>query len=274
MFTGSAEVGLRRRHYAVYDQLTVAQHFGITPRQRLITLIARICSYLLLALALSFTMLTIVIPKFGGAVPVTILSDSMAPAMPVGSLAIIKPISPLDAQEIQTRSPEKIRAVSDYSRLGIGDIVAYQPDPRDATLVIHRITEVSTQFDGHLLFTTKGDNNRVADHKQVADFQIRGVVWYHLPPPIGTMNTHINHDPVNHFIAVVVVVAALYLWSIALFWRAFRRKTPLIAGPATPSLPPSTTAGVIDEKIYGPAWLITAVSAHNLKQSDSQGTPS
>ncbi|MDI6022814.1 hypothetical protein QBL02_04575 [Leucobacter sp. UT-8R-CII-1-4] len=247
--------------------------------QQAINLLLRVFSYSLLLVAVAFTGSTIVVPKLGGAVPVTILSDSMAPSMPLGSLSIIKPTSPLDMAEIQTRSPGKIREASDYSNLSIGDVVAYQPDPRNATLVIHRIVSVSAHADGSFSFTTKGDNNRVPDRDAVADFQIRGVVWYHLPPPLGTINTFLNHDPTNHFIAVIIVAGAGYIWALTLFWRAFRRHKPgeieppaqtkqqKRQGPQGPGDTSAVTHTQDPQKLIAPAWLLHAVESSELESA-------
>lgn len=250
--------------------------------QKTINLLLRVFSYVLLVVAVAFTGSTIVVPKLGGAVPVTILSDSMAPSMPIGSLSIIKPTSPLDMAEIQTRSPGKIRAASDYSQLSVGDVIAYQPDPRDATLIIHRIVSISAHADGSFTFTTKGDNNRVPDRDTVSDFQVRGVVWYHLPPPIGTINTFLNHDPTNHFIAVIIVASAGYIWALSLFWRAFRRYKPSEAeppaqskrqkprGPNTPGDSSATTHTQDPQELIAPAWLLNAVESTELESVAQQ----
>lgn len=187
----------------------------------------RLISYLLLGAALAFACVAIIIPKVAGAIPVTILSDSMAPAMPVGSLAMIRPNSALDQAALTTRSADEIRKASDYSTLTNGDIVAYQPDPKNPTLIIHRIVKMTAHADGVMEYVTKGDNNSVADRDPVFDFQIRGTVWYHLPPPIGTINTWLNHDPTNHMIAVVIIAAVGYFWALMQFImpaRARRRE--------------------------------------------------
>lgn len=188
--------------------------------------ILRTCAYLLLAVAIAFACITIIVPKVAGAIPVTILSNSMAPTMPVGSLAIIKPNTPLSQDALLTKDADEIRAVSDYSTLQLGDIVAYQPDPGDPTLIVHRIIRMSSHADGRMEYTTKGDNNRVADRDTVFDHQIRGTVWYHLPPPIGSLNTWLNHNPTNHLIAVILVASIGYLWALMQFilpWRAQRK---------------------------------------------------
>lgn len=181
-------------------------------------------SYGLLGIALAASTIVVVIPKFAGAVPVTILSDSMAPSMPVGSLAIIKPNSPLNRDELTVLTPEEIRARSDFSSLQLGAVVAYQPDRNDPTIIIHRIVRMTSHADGRMTYTTKGDNNRVPDREKVADYQIRGTVWYHLPPPIGTFNTWLNHDEGNRSVAIIGIAGVGYAWALFLFGRAIWRR--------------------------------------------------
>ncbi|MDI6022812.1 hypothetical protein QBL02_04565 [Leucobacter sp. UT-8R-CII-1-4] len=180
-------------------------------------------SYGLLGIALAASSIVVVIPKFAGAVPVTILSDSMAPSMPVGSLAIIKPNSPLSRDELTVLTPEEIRARSDFSSLQLGAVVAYQPDRNDPTIIIHRIVSMTAHADGVMAYTTKGDNNRVPDRDKVSDYQIRGTVWYHLPPPIGTFNTWLNHDEGNRSVAIIGIAVVGYAWALFLFGRAIWR---------------------------------------------------
>ncbi|MDI6022813.1 signal peptidase I [Leucobacter sp. UT-8R-CII-1-4] len=191
----------------------------VPPRSKFsfFNVILRLISYTLLGAALAFACVAIIIPKVAGAIPVTILSDSMAPTMPVGSLAIIRPNSALDQAALTTRSPEEIRNASDYSTLSNGDIVAYQPDPKNPTLIIHRIVRMTAHGDGSMEYITKGDNNNTEDRDPVFDFQIRGTVWYHLPPPIGTINTWLNHDTTNHMIAIIIIAAVGYFWALMQF---------------------------------------------------------
>lgn len=180
-------------------------------------------SYGLLGIALAAASIVVVIPKIAGAVPVTILSDSMAPSMPVGSLAIVKPNSPLSRDELTALSPEQIRGVSDYRSLQLGAVVAYQPNQDNPTIIIHRIISMSAHSNGGMTYTTKGDNNRVADRDKVADYQIRGTVWYHLPPPIGTFNTWLNHDAGHRSTAIISIAVIGYAWAMWMFGRAIWR---------------------------------------------------
>ncbi|KZX19653.1 signal peptidase I [Rathayibacter tanaceti] len=83
---------------------------------------------------------------------VPVLSNSMAPVMPVGSLAVTLPVAQAD-----------VRA---------GDVIVFT-DPDDPSLrVIHRVTFVYPEAEaatlrgrepGELALTTKGDNNQSAD---------------------------------------------------------------------------------------------------------------
>lgn len=190
-------------------------------------------SYGLLGIALAAASIVVVIPKIAGAVPVTILSDSMAPYMPVGSLAIVQPNSPLSRDEITALTPDEIRAVSSYKNLQLGAIVVYQPDRNNPTIIIHRLVKMSAHRGGVMEYTTKGDNNRVPDRDTVADYQIRGTVWYHLPPPIGTFNTWLNHDKTNRTVAIIGIAVVGYLWALFLFarviWRYRKRRRARLA---------------------------------------------
>ncbi|KQQ05911.1 MULTISPECIES: signal peptidase I [unclassified Rathayibacter] len=83
---------------------------------------------------------------------VPVLSNSMAPGMPVGSLAITLPVA-----------PSEIRA---------GDVVVFTDPDVPERRVIHRVTFVYPEAEaaelrgrepGELALTTKGDNNPAAD---------------------------------------------------------------------------------------------------------------
>jgi signal peptidase len=132
-----------------------------------------------LVLVLGVAVLAVGLPKLAGAVPLTVLSDSMAPAMPVGSLAVVKPTMPL-AADAEALSVEEIDRVNDVSGIEPGDVVVFAPEEGSGVLVIHRVLTVSTDTAGRRVFTTKGDNNDTAD-SPVDGYQVRAVLWYRLP---------------------------------------------------------------------------------------------
>jgi signal peptidase len=88
----------------------------------------------------------------GSARFVPVLSDSMAPEMPVGSLALTLPVAKGD--------------------ISVGDVIVFTNPNRPSVRVIHRITHIygddeaqsfSNWSPDALFATTKGDNNPEAD---------------------------------------------------------------------------------------------------------------
>lgn len=114
---------------------------------------------LLLAVCLLAVFL-IIVPKFLGAVPLTILTSSMRPAMPPGALVVVQPI---DASDVR-----------------IGQVITYQLAPGDPTLITHRVIAINTSSSGKKEFILQGDNNGTEDAPIVAE-QVMGKVVYSVP---------------------------------------------------------------------------------------------
>jgi signal peptidase len=115
--------------------------------------------FALLALAASITL----VPAIAGGHALTVLSGSMEPALPVGSIAVDRPAS--------------------AKSLRVGDIVTYTPSGEadiSGAVITHRIVAIH-QAGGEPMFTVKGDNNRFEDRNPVASSQIRGKLWYDVP---------------------------------------------------------------------------------------------
>ncbi|WP_162616447.1 signal peptidase I [Xylanimonas allomyrinae] len=122
-----------------------------------------ITTALLTVLLLGLTVLVALvsgIPRVLGAVPLTVLSGSMEPALAPGDLVVVRP-TPAD-------------------RLQIGDVVTFQPVSADPTLVTHRVTGLTLGRDGVHGLTTQGDANSAPDEPIVAD-QVMGKVLYSVP---------------------------------------------------------------------------------------------
>lgn len=79
-------------------------------RERRRSAFARGLAYGTLLLAALVTFLSIVLPMILGAVPLTVLSSSMEPSLPLGSLAVVRPTmrAGLELPE-GTMPPEQIR---------------------------------------------------------------------------------------------------------------------------------------------------------------------
>ena len=143
----------------------------------------------LLAFLLMVGALVIVIPAISGATPMTILTSSMEPTYPPGTLIIVKPIAAED--------------------VAIGDPITYQLESGKPEVVTHRVISVLTT-GGEVSFITQGDNNGEPDSTPVLPVQLRGTVWYSVPF-IGYANTVVNGD--NR--AWIVPVSAVALFGYA-----------------------------------------------------------
>ncbi len=99
---------------------------------------------------------TLFISGFWGWKPLIVMSGSMEPSIPTGSLVML-----------DTRGSEA----------EIQDIITFYPNPEQKeTLVTHRIVRV--EEDGYV---TKGDRNEQEDFLLVKREQIAGIYLFHIP---------------------------------------------------------------------------------------------
>lgn len=153
-------------------------------------------SFGVLGFVLLLAGLVVVVPASTGSTPYTILTSSMEPGMPPGTLVIVKPIEPQDVT--------------------IGTVITYQLDSGEPEVVTHRVIEVrSPSLPGDdPSFITKGDANSEPDAKPVQAVQLRGAVWYSVPL-IGWVNNIVNGDLRSVVIPLVAGLLFLYAgWSI------------------------------------------------------------
>lgn len=141
---------------------------------RATTLAGTVLGASMLALVTAGAVALLVVPKLTGSVPLTVLTGSMAPTYPPGSVVVVRPTPVAD--------------------LGIGDAVTYQVRPGHPDVVTHRITAVSTGTDGEVTFTTQGDNNDAPDPEPVLAEQVHGRVWYSVPL-VGHAASALAHSP-------------------------------------------------------------------------------
>ncbi len=115
---------------------------------------------LLIALSV-FAFFAIVVPFVLGAQTYTVLTGSMRPTMPPGTLIGTKP--------------------TDIEHVKIGDIITYQIESGDPAVITHRVISLARSGDGDTILHTQGDDNSVADENPVIGEQVRGVVVYSVP---------------------------------------------------------------------------------------------
>jgi len=165
--------------------------------------------YGVLAVVLLLAAVTILVPRFTGSVPLTVLSGSMEPTLPVGSLVVVRPVEAADVR--------------------IGDVVTYLPNPDDPTAVTHRVTGITHRTDGGRTFTLQGDANDAPD-LPVQDHQVRARVWY-VVHHLGHLNSAVNVD--DRHLGVYVVAGGFFVWAVDLWRRTWRdRRAAADAGSA------------------------------------------
>jgi len=133
----------------------------------------------------------VLVPRLAGASPYTVLSGSMTPTYPAGTLVVVKPADPAD--------------------IGIGTVITYQVKSGEPTVVTHRVVTVSS-LDGEPVFRTQGDANSTPDRVWVRPVQIKGKVWYSVPY-LG----HVNNLLTGHQRQLAVYVVAGLLLAYAAF---------------------------------------------------------
>ncbi len=102
--------------------------------------------------------LPLVVPKFFGLTPYNVISGSMKPTIPVGSVVY--------ASQVPIES------------LTSGDIIVFSDAVTGNSRITHRIVEVD---EANRQFRTKGDANTAVDPSPVAFHHVLGKVVFHLP---------------------------------------------------------------------------------------------
>ena len=144
----------------------------------------------LLLLVVVVGVLVIIVPMLTGSQALTVLTSSMRPTYPEGTLIIVQP--------------------TDIQQLRIGDPITYQQESGAAVFVTHRIVSISRSTDGTTTLITKGDNNPSPDRDPVYDYQVVGKVWYSLPW-IGYLNNAVGGQGRSW----IVIAAAVLLFGYA-----------------------------------------------------------
>ena len=90
---------------------------------------------------------------------IAIASNSMYPTFERGSVAIIKKID------------------EDYSKLDVGEIIAYHYENK---IIAHRIAKI-TEIEGKKYFYTKGDANNTLDNYVIGEEMIMGTINHYIP---------------------------------------------------------------------------------------------
>jgi signal peptidase len=133
-------------------------------------------------LVVALAAVLIVIPKLSNATPLTVLTSSMEPGLPPGTLIYVLPVDPEDIK--------------------IGEVVTYQIHSGEPDVITHRVIGITPLADGSITFTFQGDNNGAPDEAQIIKAQIQGRLWYSVPY-LGYVNNAVNGENRSWIIPVL-----------------------------------------------------------------------
>lgn len=190
--------------------------------RRIVRLLARTVGWLVVGVVLALGAALIVVPSLAGATPLTVLTGSMEPTLPAGTVVVVKPIAAAD--------------------IAIGDVLTYQIEPGRPEVVSHRVVQVLSVSDGTFQFITQGDNNTAADVEPVLAEQVKGVVWYNVPY-VGWITT----DVLGKYRDVLIPATglALLLFAVGTVLSTVRDARRAAAPPADSD--PSTGLAPADD---------------------------
>lgn len=149
---------------------------------------------LVVAIAAALTA-AVLVPRVAGATPYTVMTGSMEPDMPPGTLVVTKP-TPVE-------------------QIGTGEVVTYQLASGRPQVVTHRVVAVGVNAAGEHVLRTQGDANTTPDAEWVRPVQVKGTAWYSVPH-LGRVSHLIDDDQrmwAIYAVAAFLVGYAVVLWA-------------------------------------------------------------
>lgn len=162
----------------------------VTPRRSIRKILfSKLSTFATVAVAL--LALTLIVTKFLGFRAFTVMSGSMEPEYPVGSLIYIKPV--------------------DVASLKSGDVISFVANA-DKTIVTHRIVSVETDPADPTIYRyrTQGDANSAPDANLVHYKNVLGTPILTIPY-LGFVAYHLQHPPGIYL--VLVLGTLLLAWT-------------------------------------------------------------
>lgn len=161
--------------------------------------VKNILSWTLLAAAVALLAALVVVPRLTGSTAYTVLTGSMQPNYPPGTLIVVKP-TPGD-------------------QLKAGDVITFQPESGNPSVTTHRIVSIVDDIDGNRRFITKGDANNTSDDVQLVEAQIRGRLLYSVPY-VGHLNRVLTNSARS--IAILAVAVGLGAYALWMWYSSYR----------------------------------------------------
>jgi signal peptidase len=212
-------------------------------------LLARLLLTAMVGLIFAAAAVVTVLPRATHGAALTVLSGSMTPHLPVGSVVLIRPVDP--------------------GTLHVGDVATYQKAPGKAEYITHRIVGINTSTTP-ATFTFKGDANRGADIDPVPATAIRGKVWFSVPY-LGTIRDAVHTKGVLFLVAVIGLVGyALFQLASALKERRRPAGGARHRGGATSGAPTSSDEATPDGTASSPVSTADDVTRRQVPQADQR----
>jgi len=146
--------------------------------------------------------LGVLVPRVAGATPYAVLSGSMRPDYPPGTLVVVKPVA--------------------VGEIAVGDVITYQLESGERDVVTHRVVAVTLDAEGERSFATQGDANGAPDERHVRPVQVRGKLWYSVPY-LGHANGLLTGEQRQW---VVYALSALLFGYTTITWGSALRERP------------------------------------------------
>lgn len=156
--------------------------------------LGQMVAWVVIIVAVLVIVAAVALPRLVGGGAYTILTGSMRPGMPPGSLVVTRPVQPQD--------------------LHIGDVITFQLRSGQPEVATHRIAGIGTTTTGERVFTTRGDANDADDVKPVRAVQVRGKRWYALPY-VGYLNSFLTGE--QRAVGRIVVAGVLAGYALVMF---------------------------------------------------------
>lgn len=131
-------------------------------------------------------------------------SGSMEPAIPTGSLVVIKP-------DVTTYG----------AKYNVGEVVTFGPDTAREIPTTHRVTAITRDENNQFVYTTKGDANEEQDPNPVPAADVIGQVVLHVPYAGYILD--FAKKPLGFALLIGIPAAAIMLDEAVVIFKEFTK---------------------------------------------------
>ena len=170
----------------------------MTTIKKVLSIAVQVLLWIIILLAALFAFTTLAtrdnknVANLAGYTPMTVLSDSMSPTFNHGDLIIIKKCDP--------------------DTLVVGDIVTFHTIiENEYALNTHRIVEIDDS-EGYRVYSTKGDNNAIADQRTILSSDIAGK-YVGRVPLLGHVMQFLSSS-VGFLVVIVLPLLVFFIYQV------------------------------------------------------------